>query len=33
MLSSDDAARLRELSSLVEREAGIYRHRFRAGKR
>ncbi len=33
MLSSDDAMRLRELSSAIDRNTGVYRHQFRAGKR
>jgi hypothetical protein len=32
-LSSEAAARLRELSAAIEREPGIYRHKFRAAKR
>ncbi len=32
-LSNDDAARLRELSSAIDRTPGIYRHQFRASKR
>lgn len=32
-LSDDDAKRLYDLSSAIGRETGIYRHKFRAGKR
>lgn len=32
-LSAEEAGRLSELSSAIAREQGIYRHRFRAGKR
>jgi hypothetical protein len=32
-LTSEDAARLRDLSSAIDRTPGIYRHQFRASKR
>jgi hypothetical protein len=32
-LSEDETSRVRELSSAIERETGIYRREFRAGKR
>ena len=32
-LSGEDTMRLRELSSAIDREPGIYRHQFRAAKR
>jgi hypothetical protein len=32
-LSDDDVARLREVARAIDREAGVYRHQFRANKR